>query len=97
MFRIKPHEGNKYGWGYATHNDIRMYLGFAYNAKLPMDYSNVTRVPLTDNRTTKLVIHKGTRSLNGRQGKSSKHRCFAECPDCKAMVPAGRTIQHKCK
>lgn len=29
--------------------------------------------------------------------KSSKHRVFAICPDCQAHVPAGRSMQHKCK
>jgi hypothetical protein len=85
-------------WGYADHYDIREYLGV--QGKLPKDFCKVVMVPLKDGRTTELRCLPGREArLNqwGRLIKSSKHRCFAECPDCGASVPAGRTHQHKCK
>ena len=65
--------------------------------KLPMGYQGWTMVPLTDGRETKLICLPGDPSTDGWRGKSSKHRCFAVCPDCGTHVPAGRTHQHKCK
>lgn len=67
--------------------------------KLPMGFQGWTMVPLTDGRETKLICLPGNPAPEGapRYWKSSKHRCFAVCPDCGTHVPAGRTHQHKCK
>lgn len=65
--------------------------------RLPMGFCGSVIVPLTDGRTTKVICNKGNPSTDGWRGKSSAHRTFAECPDCAAMVPTGRTHQHKCK
>lgn len=66
--------------------------------KLPLDAKGISvRVPLTDGRETTLFLREGHPSTNGRRGKSSTHRTFAECPDYALLVPAGRTHQHKCK
>lgn len=96
-FKIMPFGGQQYPGDYADHTDIHQYLGFKPYEKMPADYSNHTRVPLTDNRTVSLHVNKGTVSEIGWRGKSSKHRCFVCCPDCDVSVPAGRTTQHKCK
>jgi hypothetical protein len=95
-FKIMPFGGQQYRGQYANHYDIRQYLGFKANAKLPMDFEERITVPLQDGRTTQLIVTKGRQSTIGRCGKSSTHRCFARCPDCHALVPAGRTVQHKC-
>ena len=67
--------------------------------KLPMDFFKVVTVTLTDGRQTVLLCNPGTPAPEDapRYWKSSKHRCFVSCPDCRAAVPAGRTHQHKCK
>jgi hypothetical protein len=65
--------------------------------KLPVGFCGSVIVPLADGRTTKLVCNMGNSSSAGMRGKSSTHRVYAECPDCAAMVPAGRAHQHKCK
>ena len=65
--------------------------------RLPMGFAGSVIVPLTDGRKTMVICHKGNPSTDGRRGKSSTHRTFAQCPDCAAMVPTGRTQQHKCK
>lgn len=111
-FRIAPYPGQTYQAPYADHHDIRAYLGWGklvevpwssqrtiriQSRKLPMGFQGWTMVPLTDGRSTKLICLPGNPSPNGWRGKSSKHRCFAVCPDCGAHVPAGRTHQHKCK
>ena len=111
-FRIAPYPGQTYHAPYADHHDIRAYLGWGklvevpwssqrtiriQSRKLPMGFQGWTMVPLTDGRSTKLICLPGNPSPNGWRGKSSKHRCFAVCPDCGAHVPAGRTHQHKCK
>lgn len=41
----------------------------------------------------RVVCLKHAPRLDGR--KSSKHRLFVECPDCKTLVPAGRLHQHR--
>ena len=84
-------------WRYADHHDIRQYLGFDPYAKLPTDFTAHIKVPLQDGRETDLIVNRGHISAMGWRGKSSAHRCFAVCPDCKSLVPAGRTHQHKCK
>jgi hypothetical protein len=84
-------------YGYADNRDIRMYLGLKSNKKLPLDYENRLLVPLKDGRTVELLVLKGHKSTVGMRGKSSKHRCFAKCPDCMQYVPAGRAHMHKCK
>jgi hypothetical protein len=84
-------------WRYGDHHDVRRYLGFGSWDKLPVDFTAHITVPLRDGRETDLVVVKGHTSTTGWRGKSSKHRCFARCPDCNAMVPTGRTHQHKCK
>ena len=111
-FRIAPYPGQTSQAPYADHHDIRAYLGWGklvevpwssqrtiriQSRKLPMGFQGWTMVPLTDGRSTKLICLPGNPSPNGWRGKSSKHRCFAVCPDCGAHVPAGRTHQHKCK
>jgi len=112
-FFIKAFAGQTYDHRYATHHDIRAYLGWGKlvdvtrydgttyttldSAKLPMAYQGWTMVPLTDGRETKLICLPGRPSTNGWRGKSSAHRCFAVCPDCGTHVPAGRVHQHKCK
>jgi hypothetical protein len=116
-FRIAPFAGQTYARPYASHEDIRAYLGWgklveeahwspdvgAYtrvqSQKLPMGFAGWTMVPLTDGREVKLICLKGNPTPEGapRYAKSSKHRCFAVCPDCGTHVPAGRTHQHKCK
>lgn len=65
--------------------------------RLPLGFCGSVIVPLTDGRTTKVICNPGNLSTDGRRGKSSAHRTFAQCPDCAAMVPTGRTHQHKCK
>jgi hypothetical protein len=84
-------------WRYADHHDIRQYLGFDPYAKLPTDFTAHIKVPLKDGRETDLIVNSGHTSTTGWRGKSSTHRCFATCPDCAVLVPAGRTHQHKCK
>lgn len=66
--------------------------------KLPADLDKVIQdVPLTDGRRTVLRCYpSGFLKPLGKR-KSSAHRCYVECPDCGAEVPAGRTHQHKCK
>jgi hypothetical protein len=113
-FKIAPYAGQTLAGPYASHEDIRAYLGWGklverphwstggtytrvQAKKLPMGFAASIMVPLMDGRETKLVCHKGNPSTDGWRGKSSTHRCFAECPDCRVMVPAGRTRQHKCK
>jgi hypothetical protein len=92
------------GWGKLV--EVRAYLGWGKNDELyttvkcgtlPIGFCGSVIVPLTDGRTTKLICNPGKASLIGRRGKSSTHRTFAECPDCGASVPTGRTHQHKCK
>jgi hypothetical protein len=65
--------------------------------RLPLGFAGSVIVPLTDGRKTMVICHKGNPSTDGWRGKSSTHRTFAQCPDCAAMVPTGRTHQHKCK
>lgn len=113
-FKIAPYPGQTYGRPYASHEDIKAYLGCAdlverphwasggtYTTlkarKLPMDLRLTTMVQLTDGRRTLLSCYPGNPSPDGMRGKSSQHRTFALCPDCEALVPAGRTHQHKCK
>jgi hypothetical protein len=112
-FKIAPYAGQTYAGHYADHHDIRAYLGFGtiaersfgdgttYNAveskRLPLDFRKTIMVPLTDGRQTVLICKAGNPSTNGWRGKSSAHRCYVSCPDCAAVVPAGRTHQHKCK
>ena len=115
-FRIAPFAGQTYDRLYASHEDIRAYLGWGklveipdwstggtctrvQSQKLPMGFAGWTMVPLKDGREVKLICLKGNPMPEGapRYAKSSKHRCFAVCPDCGTHVPAGRTHQHKCK
>jgi len=97
-FKITPFGGQRYNGHYADHGDIRQYLGFKRNAKLPIEFTvPYVVVPLTDGRETTIFVLRGNPSTDGWRGKSSAHRCFAVCPDCGARVPAGRTHQHKCK
>jgi hypothetical protein len=114
-FFIAPFAGQTYERSYASHHDIRAYLGWGRlvdhppsrwpcipyttleGGKLPIGFAGSVIVPLTDGRKTMVICHKGNPSANGWRGKSSKHRTFAQCPDCAAMVPTGRTHQHKCK
>lgn len=72
---------------------------FAVEAgKLPIEAAGTFILPLTNGLHTTLRVVPGTPSKTGDyRGKSSKHRCYAECPDCYQYVPAGRTHQHKCK
>lgn len=89
-----------FGWGKLVERRLNYndapYLAVE-SAKLPIGFCGSVIVPLTDGRTTKVICNHGKASTNGRRGKSSTHRTFAECPDCAAMVPTGRTHQHKCK
>lgn len=112
-FHIAPFAGQTYASRYADHHDIRAYLGWGKlversfggntpyttveSKRLPLGFAGSVIVPLTDGRKTMVICHKGNPSANGWRGKSSKHRTFAQCPDCAAMVPTGRTHQHKCK
>lgn len=112
-FAISPYPGQTYPPRYATHHDIRAMVGHGKlvqrsfggrdpyttveSSKLPVDFSYLTGVRLTDGRFTMLEVRPGHVSSIGRRGKSSKHRCHVRCPDCQAWVPAGRTLQHKCR
>ena len=100
-FYILPHPANPIQGRYADHGDIRLYLGLARDAKLPLDFtSSCTWVPLRDGRHTVLICKPGNPAPEGPRrwrNKSSAHRCYVSCPDCAAVVPAGRTHQHKCK
>jgi hypothetical protein len=118
-FRIAPYPGQTYPGRYATHHDIRAYLGFGTirdreigvgfgqpkqtyaaleSTKLPVDFCHSgIQVPLVGGGWTELYCEPGRPSSSGMRGKSSRHRCHAVCPACKAPVPAGRTFQHKCK
>lgn len=86
------------------HVELRSRYGdYPYWAvrKMPMDFTGTAEVPLMgrhEGKTTLLVCKAGSPSKTGDwRGKRSTHRCFVKCPDCSAMVPAGRTQQHKCK
>lgn len=100
-FYILPHPANPIQGRYADHGDIRLYLGLARDAKLPMNFCTDSDiwVPLAGHSaaSARLYCKPGNPSPNGWRGKSSAHRCFAVCPDCGEHVPAGRTHQHKCK
>lgn len=96
-FKIAVHPDNKYGFRYADHGDIRLYLGFKQYEKLPLDFSGEVVVPVVGGGSTLLTCTKGNPSTTGWRGKRSTHRCYVSCPTCSAQVPAGRTTQHKCK
>lgn len=96
-FYIKPHRDNPYQRSYADHRDIRLHFGIKGD-KLPLDFEGMTIVHLRDGRQTD--VHCFASSSDGKgdwRTKTSKHRCFAVCPDCRDFVPAGRTRQHKCR
>ena len=99
-FKIEPFGGARYKGHYADHVDVRQYLGLRPNQKLPHDLRTEIEVPLTDGRTTTLIVKDSKPAPAGPRrwaSKSSAHRCYAVCPDCGQHVPAGRTHQHKCK
>lgn len=90
------------GWGKLverTFSGSRETYQAVESKRLPMGFQGWTMVPLNDGRETKLICLPGNPTPEGapRYAKSSKHRCFAVCPDCGTHVPAGRTHQHKCK
>ena len=103
-FKIEPFGGTRYSGHYADHGDIRQYLGFKRNAKLPLDFCTDTDVwvPLVGHSATsaRLYCKQGNPAPAGERrwrNKSSAHRCYVVCPDCGEHVPAGRAHQHKCK
>jgi hypothetical protein len=65
--------------------------------KVPASFSGTMVLETTDGRKVGVIYYPGSVSVTGRRGKSSKHRVFVGCPDCRKNVPAGRTHQHKCK
>jgi hypothetical protein len=103
-FYIRPY-GDRPGYRYADHHDIRDYLNAhlrdsgrpTIKSKLPIDLVANFPVPFKDGRTGIVMIRPGTQSPLGWRGKSSAHRCMISCPDCGVEVPVGRTHQHKCK
>jgi hypothetical protein len=87
--------------GYARVEDFFDYMCVEGN-KWPVRGVAEAVVPLTDGRETLMWVEpQGAVPMQARypnrRVKTSKHRCFVRCPDCKATVPAGRTTQHKCK
>jgi hypothetical protein len=98
-FKIEPFGGAQYRGQYADHGDIRQYFGLSKYGKMPMDFEHEGKgLPLVGGGTVVVEVEKGNPSPTGNwRGKSSKHRCYAYCPDCSARVPVGRAHQHKCK
>lgn len=82
----------------ATAQDFR--LAFGGKNKLPQDntvslHASIGGVKLILLPPHAPVMNTGYYGL--RKTKSSKHRVFCICPVCHKDVPAGRTMQHKCK
>ena len=86
---------------YAHNGDFKRYLGMESDeAKWPASSIDPVVVPLKDGRFTAMWLDAplpAKLDSRGRKIKSSAHRCMTLCPDCEAVVPAGRTHQHKCK
>ena len=98
-FYIKPHPASTYQRGYADHNDINQFFGFAPYAKVPREFSATRQLELKDGRMVEAIYYPGAPmrlNQHGRMIKSSRHRVKVRCPDCGDMVPAGRAHQHQC-
>lgn len=96
-FTIPSPLGMKYGHNNWPANARDFRIAFGNESKLPEHggeaYCGTFLLKLLPKFPQ--VMNSGYYGL--RPVKSSKHRVFAQCPDCLAAVPAGRTRQHKCK
>jgi hypothetical protein len=85
--------------GYASADDFKAYLNVPLEAKWPEHGIEPVMVPLRDGRHVPMWLRPQQPKIgrDGKRIKISTHRCYVECPNCRAEVPAGRTTQHKCK
>lgn len=99
-FEIARHPSRASHGRYANTYDFKLLMDWSADAKWPATPLAPRNVLLNDGRVTPMWVIPAPKPifrLDGRKVKTSSHRCFCRCPDCHAIVPAGRTTQHVCK
>jgi hypothetical protein len=81
------------------HYDGSEYTVYGASEKYPANLERRGR--LSDGRRVKLTkslsVTRGARMQRGRWVRSSAHRIFIECPECRQWIPIGRYSQHQGK